>query len=150
MTNNNSEIAKLNDDRKVYCSIQPESNAEKAALFNALEACDHRLNDEVGKTLQIKDAYIQEYEKVDATTGEPRKAHRTILFDHEGHTHVTASNYLYVSVAKIMDIWGTPDTWSEPLTVKVIKKPVNNNREALSLQIVENKPENVVDGEVVE
>lgn len=144
----NNQLATVSNDRKVYCSITPTTNAEKAALFNALEACDYRLNDEVDKMLQIKNVYIQEYEKPDTTTGEMRKAHRTIIFDADGKTHVTASNYFYVSIAKIMDIWGTPDTWLEPLTVRVVKKPVNNNRYALSLQIVELDKTNTVEGEV--
>lgn len=140
----NSQIVKANSNATsdVYCSINPQSQADKVKLFNALEKCDFVLNDEVGTVIKVKNVYIQEYDKVDTNTGEPRKAHRTILFDEFDKTHVTASNYLFVCISKIFAIWGTPDTWAEPLTVKVIKKPVKNGRAALSLELVsETSPE---------
>lgn len=150
----NNALVKPNDDRKVFCSIHPKSNAERVALFNALEQCDVRLNDEVGSEIDIKDVYIQEYEKPDTNTGELRKAHRTILFDVNGKTHVTSSNYFYVSMAKIMDVFGTPDQWDQPIRIKVVKKSVQNNRQALSLQIIETEKAtentNVVEGEVTD
>lgn len=135
---NNSQIVKSNSNQTsdVYCSMKAETQAQKVNLFNALEKCDFVLNDEVGQVIKLKHVYIQEYDKVDTNTGEPRKAHRTILFDEFGKTHVTASNYFFVCISKIFAIWGTPDTWSEPLTVKVVKKDVKNGRKALSLELV--------------
>lgn len=148
---NNSQIVKTNTNATsdVYCSINPISQPEKIKLFNALEKCDFIINDEVGTEIKVKDVYIQEYDKIDTNTGEPRKAHRTILFDEFGKTHVTASNYLFISISKIFAIWGTPDTWSEPLTVKVVKRDVKNGRKALSLELVMPAEETApVDGEV--
>lgn len=137
MEQNNSAIVKANaNSNNVYCSIVPKTNEEKVQLFNALESCDVKINDEVGAVIKIKNVYIQEYEKIDTNTGEPRKAHRTILFDEDGKTHVTASNYFYIAIMKIISIWGEPNTWTEPITVKITKKPVKNGMQALSLQIV--------------
>lgn len=148
---NNSQLATIDNSRKVYCSIQAKTETEKMQLFNALQKCDYRLNDEVGKVIDIKNVYIQEYEKVDSNTGEPRKAHRTIIFDAEGKSHVTASNYLYVTLDQMLKVFGTPDTWVEPRKVRVTKKVVNNNREALSLELVvdenANGTETVIEGE---
>lgn len=136
--NQNNQLATTDQKRDVYCSIKPTSNQEKAALFNALEQCNYRLNDEIGKRIEIKHIYIQQYEKPDKDSGEMRKAHRTIIFDRNGETHVTASNYFANAIAKIMDIWGTPDTWTEPITIEIVKKPVKNGLSALSLKIVDN------------
>lgn len=141
MSENNSEIMKANVSMdNSYCSIVPSTQEEKVKLFNALEACDAKLNDEVGQILKIKDVYVNEYQKVDTNTGEPRKAHRTILFDENGKTHVTASNYFYISLMKLMSIWGDPSKWVEPMAVKITKKSVKNGMQALSLQIVTETP----------
>lgn len=155
--NNNSQIVKANskDTAGVYCSITPKTQADKIKLFNALEKCDFVLNDEVGTVIKVKHAYIQEYDKVDTNTGEPRKAHRTIIFDEFDKTHVTASNYFYVALSKLFAIWGTPNTWSEPVTIKIVKKNVKNGRQALSFELVNTVAEapevpEAVEGEVAE
>lgn len=137
MNENNSQLVKANmSTDKSYCSIVPNSEEEKIKLFNALESCDAKLNDEVGQIIKVKDVYVNEYPKTDKNTGETRIGHRTILFDEDGKTHVTASNYFYISLMKLLTVWGEPTTWPKPKTIKITKKPVYNGMMALSLQVV--------------
>lgn len=137
MNENNSQLMKANAPTdQSYCSIVTNTEEEKVKLFNALESCDARLNDEVGSIIYIRDVYINAYQKTDKQTGETHPAHRTILFDTDGKTHVTASNYFYVSLMKLMTVWGEPTTWEKPKAIKITKKPVNNGMMALSFQVV--------------
>ena len=58
---------------------------------------------------------------------------RTILFDEVGQTYATGSYGIYNILKKIFAIYGTPDTWSEPLQVEVAKKNIGNGKSSLTL-----------------
>lgn len=121
---------------KSYCSFKPKTLEEKKHLFNALENCDVKLNDIVGQSIKVKNLYIQEYSRTDKNTGEPiSNGHRTILFDEAGKTYVTASNYFFVSIAKLLDAIGTPDTWEEPLEIEIVKRAVGDGKQCLSFKL---------------
>ena len=137
MENDNTAIATLNpvNEKPAYCSIIPKTKEEKVRLFNALEQCDVRLSDCKNQDIEIKDVFIQKYEKEE--NGETKVKFRTILFDKDGKTYVTASYGIYNSLAKIMSAFGEPNTWENPLSVKVIERPIGEGRVALALKINE-------------
>lgn len=138
MENETNAIAKQSDvQNKAFCSVKAETRAEKIKLFNALKECDFKLNDVVGQKIDIKDVFYQEYEKEDKETGEVRLGHRTILFAEDGKTYVTASNYLYNTLRQILNVFGAPNTWSEPLKVEVAKQTLKDGKSSLTLKLVE-------------
>lgn len=137
MENNQIQVANPTSNTKTYCSVKAETRAEKIKLFNDLKECDFKLNDVVGNTIAIKDVFFQEYEKEDKETGEIRLGHRTILFAEDGKTYVTASNYLYNTLRQILNVFGAPNTWSEPLKVEVAKQNLKNGKSSLTLKLVE-------------
>lgn len=119
-----------------YCSVKPETMEEKKALYNALESCDVVLNDIVGQTIKVKDVYIQEYPRTDKDTGEPiSNGHRVILFDDEGKSYVTASNYFFISLVKFINAFGEPSTWKEPIPIEITKRPTKNGNQCLSFKL---------------
>lgn len=133
-----TEIATVrNTAGAVYCSAQAKTLADKKKLFNALENCDALLNDCVDQVIKIKDVYIEAYDKEDEVTGETRTGHRTIIFGADGKSYVTGSNYFCNKLTKILSVFGTPDTWEEPLAVKIVKVPVKGGNPALTLTLVE-------------
>lgn len=119
-----------------WCSVKPETMEEKKALYNALESCDVVLNDIVGKTIKLKDIFIQEYPRTDKETGEPiSNGHRVILFDDEGKSYVTASNYFFVNLVKFINAFGEPNTWKEPIPIEITKRPTKNGNQCLSFKL---------------
>lgn len=121
---------------KSYCSFKAKTTEEKKKLFNALENCDVKLNDVVGQTIKIKNVYIQEYGRVDKNTGEPiSNGHRTIIFDEAGKTYVTASNYFFVSMAKMLQALGTPEEWDEAVEIEIVKRSVGDGKQCLSFKL---------------
>ncbi len=121
---------------KVYCSMVATTDEEKKKLFNTLESCDVLLNDCVGNEIAIKDIYIEERNVIDEETGELRTKYRTILFDENGQTYATGAYGIYNVLKKIVQIYGTPDLWQEPLKVKVAKKPIGNGKQSLTLILI--------------
>lgn len=121
---------------KVYCSMIATTDEEKKKLFNTLESCDVLLNDCVGNEISIKDIYIEERNVIDEETGELRTKYRTIIFDENGQTYATCAYGIYNVLKKIVQIYGTPDLWQEPLKVKVAKKPIGNGKQSLTLILI--------------
>lgn len=132
-----NELSIVNETSKTYSSFKPKNAAERKMLFNALEKCDVVLNDVVGQVIAVKNIIINEYPRHDKETGEEMSnGHRTILFDVQGKSYVTASNYFFIAIAKLMNAFGEPDTWEEPMRIKIVKKPVKNGNQALGFELV--------------
>ena len=137
MENEKNELALFSGVKQnIYCSKAVESEEDKKELFNALETCDALLNDCVGTEIEIKDIYVEEREVVDEETGELKKKYRTILFDASGQTYATGSYGIYNIIKKIVTIYGLPETWANPLKVKVAKRPIGNGKQSLTLTLV--------------
>lgn len=104
----------------------------KKALFNVLDGgCDGLLNDIKGKTLEVVGIY---YEGHDDAEGKMR--YRTILFTADGKSYATGSNALKFKVDKIVDCFGQPTEWEEPLLVQVCEEETSkSNRPVLSLKV---------------
>ena len=137
-TEENQENSVLvNPNNRVYCSFKPKSTEERKKLFNSLESCDIILNDIVGQKITVKDVYIQEYPRTDKETGEKMSnGHRTIIFDDKGKTYVTISNYFFVTMAKLFNSVGTPDTWNEPMEIEITKRETKSGGKALGFKLV--------------
>lgn len=135
-TSNETAITTFNPqgDKPYYCSVKANTQGEKVKLFNALENADVRLNDCVGQEIAIKDVYVERYVKQE--NDEEKVKFRTILFDEDGKTYVTASYGIYNCVSKIFRTFGTPDIWSESLKVKVVKRDIGNGKQALNLVLI--------------
>lgn len=137
MENEKNELTLFSGVKQnVYCSKSVESEEDKKELFNALETCDALLNDCVGTEIEIKDIYVEEREVADEETGEVKKKYRTILFDASGQTYATGSYGIYNIIKKIVTIYGLPETWENPLKVKVAKRPIGNGKQSLTLTLV--------------
>ncbi len=121
---------------KVYCSKVAVTTEEKKELFNALESCDALLNDCVGQEIDLKDVYVEEKQVVDEETGEVKTKFRSILFDASGQTYATGSYGIYNILRKIFAIYGLPETWEEPVKVKVAKRPVKDGKQSLTLTLI--------------
>lgn len=124
------------EKNNTYCSIMPTNEKERKYLFNALETCDALLNDCVGTEIELKDIYIEQRETKDEITGELRIKYRTILFDKNGQTYATGSYGIYNIIRKIVSIYGLPNTWKDPIKVKVAKRPIGDGKQSLTLQLI--------------
>lgn len=103
------------------------NDEEQVDMFlNAQNEPDFKLNDCVGKVINVIGATIGEYptETTNEETGEVilRKKHSLCLFDEEGNSYVTGSGTCYYSFAGIASLKGMP-TKDNPLKLEVIKVP---------------------------
>lgn len=103
------------------------NDPEQIDMFlNAQSDADFKLNDCVGKVIEVIGAIVGEYpnETINEETGEVilRKKHSLCLFDKDGKSYVTGSGTCYYSFASIVALKGMP-TKDAPLKLEVIKVP---------------------------
>lgn len=118
------EIDKSN--RRTYSSLNLDSVDNKKLLLKVSQNADKRVADILNTPIKLKDVFIQKYDKVDEETGEVLTKTRTILIDSNNNSYATASKGLYNSLLKIFAILGMPDTWEEPLNIKIVETAMKN------------------------
>lgn len=127
-----NELSEFKGNSKQVTTIKGDTIEEKKKLYNAIQQCDVRLNDIVGQKIKVKDFLIREYEKKDLDeNGNHRIGHTTILFDEQGKTYVTASNYFFNAFVQVLSTVGNLET---PIEIKIVKKPTKSGTESLGLQ----------------
>jgi hypothetical protein len=141
-TNNMMQV----DTKGFYSSMETATAADKVKLYNAQNSPDYRLKDETNMEIAVVGviAEIVTLEKKDES-GHPlvnddgeiimNDAPRVILFDADGKAHQCVSVGIFNSVKKIIGLFGEPQTWEGPLSVKV-KNISKGTRSMLSLEVV--------------
>ena len=110
-----------------YTSMKGNTDEEKAKLFNAMNNPDHRISDMIGKTITVKDVFVEEVEMVNEETGEIVKAPRIVVIDVKGESYQAVSVGVMSAFKKLFQLFGAP-TWEKgiPLEVRQLKKGKNN------------------------
>lgn len=123
-----------NTSGALYCSFKPETDADRAILFNAMNAPDVKISDHIGQEITIRDIIVEPVEIVDDKTGEIRTSPRTILIDSDGHTYSATSYGIYNALRRLVAIFGAP-TWENGVTVRVKQISRGANR-IFTLEVV--------------
>lgn len=118
-----------------YSSVSVETKADKIKVYNAVMNPDIKLGDIINGRLKIKDIMIEKIELTDDQTGEIIVAPRTVILDDKGKSYDAVSVGVFSALKKIISIFGEPQSWDEPLEVKVIQKTIKTNK-MLTLEIV--------------
>lgn len=114
---------KLMSRTAMVCTMKPQDDAERAALFNAMNNPEKRLRECVNMTLMIKDVFCEEVEILDKKTGELKRCPRIVLIDENLIGYQCVSMGVFSALKKIIRLYGEP-TWETPipLEVKLIAK----------------------------
>lgn len=140
-----NELIMLDEAQKnlSYCSFEPKTQDEKLMLYNALQKCDYRVSDKLNTVISIKNVFVQQFEQVDKETGEAKVKRRSIVFDENNKTYVTASSCFYYSLSRLISVIGEPKTWEKPLKVKFIEQNLNNGGKGFVIEPIIDSPNQV-------
>lgn len=128
-------VGDLTAQNAFYYSGSNETTADKAALVNAIQNPDKQLRDCVNIPFELVNIYIAPVEmESQEVPGEMVTCPRTILFAADGTTYSCVSTGVYNALKTIVQTFGEPSTWDEPLKVKpfLINK---GDRSILSLKL---------------
>ena len=103
----------------VWVPFAPETVAEKATLYNALNSTGEKLGDYVGDTITVSNIVLQGSTFTDEETGELQKFARLILVGPEGQIDKSTSRGMVRAAIQLMQVFGTPNEWGQPLSIQI-------------------------------
>ena len=134
-------------EKQMFCTLDLAEKSNSVKLYNALQQCDVKINDLKGSEIEVVDLFVEKKEVAerDEKTDEiiydengevkTKTRFRTILFDKDGKTYVSAAYGVYNSLRQIIPIFGNP-TKENPIVVKVGTRKLRSGRESLILTVV--------------
>ena len=103
----------------VWVPFAPETVAEKATLYNALNSTGEKLGDYVGDTITVSSIVLQGSTFTDEETGELQKFTRLILVGPDGQIYKSTSRGMIRAAIQLMQVFGTPNEWGQPLSIQI-------------------------------
>lgn len=136
-----NEIMRINEENPSYTSMQMASVEDKKKFFNAVENPSKKLSDFINKKIVIKDISMQFMEIQERDDdGNPIPDHfkpavKTVIVTSDGIGVFSTSMGLARALYSLFNIFGTPETWEEPLTCVVKQVEIGKNR-TFKLEVV--------------
>ena len=122
---------------QMYCSIRDDGTMQsKARIFNSINSPDKRISDCIGETISLANIVAHPIQLVDENSGELIETMRMVLVDDQGTSYEAVSTGIVNAVARILQIFGQPDTWTAPIKVKPVQKGTRNgNNKVTTLKV---------------
>ena len=109
-----------------FCSFAPETDEQRAELYNALNSPDVRISDHVNKEIYLRDFVIEPVELRNETSGELEVAPRVVLIDTDGNSYHGVSNGIYNALSRLCMIYGRSSFPNGlPVRIKQINRGAN-------------------------
>lgn len=110
----------------------------KMALYNAMQTAD-KVDEHLNEPLHVTNVIAQAIEVTNQETGEFNQSIRVVIHADEGDFAATSPTLAH-SFGNLFAIFGTPDTWEKPLSLKVVEKKSRRGYKFFDLELVaENK-----------
>lgn len=134
------ELMRITDQNPTYCSMIVETKQEKIDFYNAVENCTTKLSDCVNQEIEFSNVYLQKTEVMEKDdkgnfTGVINDAVKIVLITPEGEGIASTSKGVLTSLYALFNIFGTPDTWEEPMRVRVKQVSTSKGR-TLKLEVL--------------
>ena len=109
----------------------------KMALYNAMQTSD-KVDDHLNEPLHVTNVLAQAIEVVNQENGELNQSTRVVIHSEEGD-FAAASPTLARAFGNLFAIFGTPNTWDKPITLKVVEKKSRRGYKFFDLELVSEK-----------
>ena len=116
---------------RLFTTIKGEDFSAKLALNNAIADAEP-IDKHLDKWINLKDIVIQdvEFTDEDEATGEVTTTAgiMVVLVDDQGKAYRAFSNGVFRDLQRLLNILGDPNTWPDPVSVKVVQTVSGKNR----------------------
>ena len=116
---------------RLFTTIKGEDFLAKLALNNAIADAEP-IDKHLDKWINLKDIVIQdvEFTDEDESTGEVTTTAgiMVVLVDDQGKAFRAFSNGVFRDLQRLLNILGDPNTWPDPVSVKVVQTVSGKNR----------------------
>ena len=138
LTVTNGDNFSANGTNAVSHFFDTSTTDGKMALYNAMQTTD-KVDDHLNEPLHVANVLAQAIEVANLETGEINPSTRVVIHAEEGD-FAAASPTLAHAFGNLFAIFGTPDTWNQPLVLKVVEKKSRRGYKFFDLELLsENK-----------
>ena len=117
-----------------YSSMNVQDHDQAVAFYNAVTNPTGKLKEHINETLNLVHVSVEpiELKREDGTTN---IAPRIVLVTDAGESYSCVSVGVYAALKRIFSLFGTPDTWKNPLPIKPVLQATKKGQ-VLSIQLV--------------
>lgn len=123
------ELLTVTASHRQYCSMNPKTDADKIALYNAVNNPAKHLRDFVNMPISLRHVFAEDCEFVNEEDGTVSNGVRVVLIDDKGESYSCASKGVVSSLTKLFAIFGDARGWKQPMTIvpKMVTKSATKN-----------------------
>lgn len=125
MENNSTALVAFNTENTELGTVQhfidTSTREGKIKLYSALQNAE-KLDEHLNESLAMVNAVAQAVQVTDDQTGEVSNTVRVIIVTADNKAYAATSPTLAAGLNTMFGIFGTPNTWAEPLTIKVVER----------------------------
>lgn len=141
MENNNSTaLVAFNTENTELGTVQhfidTSTREGKIKLYSALQNAE-KLDEHLNEPLAMSNAVAQAVQVTDDQTGEVSTTVRVIIVTADGKAYAATSPTLAAGLNTMFGIFGTPNTWDAPLTIKVVERRSRRGFKFFSIEPVD-------------
>ena len=117
-----------------YSSMNIQDHDQAVAFYNAVTNPTGKLKEHINETLNLVHVSVEpiEVKREDGTTN---IAPRIVLVTDAGESYSCVSVGVYAALKRIFSLFGTPDTWNNPMPIKPVLQATKKGQ-VLSIQLV--------------
>lgn len=141
MENNNSTaLVAFNTENTELGTVQhfidTSTREGKIKLYSALQNAE-KLDEHLNETMLMSNAVAQAVQVTDDQTGEISATVRVIIVTADGKAYSATSPTLAAGLNTMFGIFGTPNTWDAPLSIKVVERRSRRGFKFFSIEPVD-------------
>lgn len=140
MENNSTALVAFNTENTELGTVQhfidTSTREGKIKLYSALQNAE-KLDEHLNEPLAMVNAVAQAVQVTDDQTGEVSNTVRVIIVTADNKAYAATSPTLAAGLNTMFGIFGTPNVWDEPLTIKVIERRSRRGFKFFSIEPVD-------------
>lgn len=140
MENSNTTLVAFNTENTELGTVQhfidTSTREGKIKLYSALQNAE-KLDEHLNEPLEMVNAVAQAVQVTDDQTGEVSNTVRVIIVTADNKAYAATSPTLAAGLNTMFGIFGTPNVWTEPLTIKVIERRSRRGFKFFSIEPVD-------------
>lgn len=140
MESNNTALVAFNTENTELGTVQhfidTSTREGKIKLYSALQNAE-KLDEHLNEPLEMVNAVAQAVQVTDDQTGEVSNTVRVIIVTADNKAYAATSPTLAAGLNTMFGIFGTPNVWETPLTIKVIERRSRRGFRFFSIEPVE-------------
>lgn len=137
MENNNTALVAFNTENielgTVQHFIDTSTREGKVKLYSALQNAE-KLDEHLNEPLAMVNAVAQSVQVTDDQTGKVSNTVRVIILTADNKAYAATSSTLAAGLNTMFGIFGTPNTWTEPLYIKVVERRSRRGHKFFSIE----------------